>query len=353
MARPPPLAAAAPPLLLLLALCPAAAAISGADLGAATRQRVSQVLDARRAGVINAALDNRTTPVQALAVNQLLGVCGIPGWPTGNGDMGAWRGACRLSRQREWVFPYDHGLHCNMVNEWFFFVGTFHVDETVLGVELMFSFEKLVPDPYPSCPCEYDANSTLRPRRGAPPRLQDPSGRLAEVQFAVIVAPKRLDGSAVSPKARHRQAAPVVEWWTGAESEGSPGEWGFRIGNYSITSPSPELREVHIRGADGPSGLAVDLRLRRALPLLMQGGGSGYVGDPANGNGEAYYSLTGMLPDGVVTAGGRSFKVRPEHGMGWLDHQFGSVGVATGDAIAALAYGRYAVANQNVNPVNL
>jgi hypothetical protein len=259
-------------------------AASGAALGALTRERVSQVLDAQRAAVLNAALDNRTTPTQALAVNNLLGVCGIPGWPSGNGDMGAWKGMCRVTRERAWRWPFDHGLHCNMVNEWFFFVGTFHVDGVVLGVELMFSFQKLAPDA--SCACEYDVNSTLPPL-GAKPRVRDPSGRLAEVQFAVIVAPKRLDGSAVSPAARHLQAEPLVEWWTGegnrsvttTKGEGEEKEeevgWGFRVGNYTITARSVALEELHVVGEDEASGLSVDLRLRRALPLLMQGHGSG------------------------------------------------------------------------------
>ena len=70
-------------------------------LGALTRDRVSAVLDPHRASVLNAALGNTTTtPTQALAVNNLLGVCGIPGWPTGHGEMGAWKGMCRVQDER-------------------------------------------------------------------------------------------------------------------------------------------------------------------------------------------------------------------------------------------------------------
>ena len=46
-----------------------------------------------------------------------------------------------------------------------------------------------------------------------------------------------------------------------------------------------------------------------------------YVGDPPNANGEAYYSLTGLAPTGQITAEGRTYDIKPEHGMGWIDHQ--------------------------------
>ena len=49
------------------------------------------------------------------------------------------------------------------------------------------------------------------------------------------------------------------------------------------------MEELRVLGSDQATNLTVDLRLRRVLPLLMQGHGSGYVGDPKNGNGEAYY----------------------------------------------------------------
>ena len=334
---------------LLLAVVAGDVTAAQVDLGALTRQRVQQVLDTTRATVLNASLDDGTTPAQALAVNNLLGVCGIPGWPTGNGDMGAWNGMCRVKDERPWRWPFDHGLHCNMVNEWYFFVGAFHLDDTVVGVEFMISFQKLAPDAH--CACEYDINSTHQPL-DAKPRLGDPSGRLAEVQFAVVVAPKQRNGSAVSSEAHHYQATPLVEWWTG-EGGGQGREWGFRVGGYTISAPTDALDELRVNGSDRASGLSVDLRLRRALPPLMQGHGSGYVGDPPNANGEAYYSLPGLAPTGNVTAAGVTYEIRPEHGLGWIDHQFGSIGVSTDPAIAALAYGRYAVADQNVNPVNL
>lgn len=356
MAPPPPPLLPLAHLLLVAAVGEAAA---GVDLGALTRQRVQQVLDRPRAEVLNASLGDGTTAAQALAINNLLGVCGIPGWPTGNGDMGAWDGMCRVKAERPWRWPFDHGLHCNMVNEWYFFVGTFHLHDVVIGVEFMLSFQKLAPDGH--CTCEYDANSTLPPL-GTRPRLSDPSGRLAEAQLSVIVAPTQRNGSAVSSEARHYQAAPLVEWWTGegdrsiaggAGGLGQGREWGFRVGGYKISARTDALDEMSISGSDRDSGLSVDLHLRRALPPLMQGHGSGYVGDPPNANGEAYYSLPGLAPTGNITAAGVTYQVRPEHGLGWVDHQFGSIGVSSDPAIAALAYGRYAVADQNVNPVNL
>jgi hypothetical protein len=186
----------------------------GAQLAAAARARVADILDPSRSAVLLPVLDNDTTPVQALAVNQLLGVCGIPGWPTNHsGEMGAAKGMCRVATERPWAFPFDHGLHCNMVNEWYFFVGTFDLGETVIGIEFMFSFEKLQPDP--ECSCEYDARNSSSggssfDGRGSPLRSGDASGRLAEVQFAVVVAPKvRVTGCSRVRTCHQLSTAPI------------------------------------------------------------------------------------------------------------------------------------------------
>ena len=342
--------AAAAAAMMMMEPAAAAAAAPAQTLASTARDRVQAVVDPQRAAVLLRALDNQTTPVQALAVNRLLGVCGVPEWPSGYGEMGAARGMCRVAEQRPWDFPFDHGLHCNMVDEWFFFVGAFHVNDTVLGVELMFSFSKLAPDP--QCTCEYD--TPTRNRTDSKPhrqlRTHDPSGRLAEVQFAVIVAPKTLGGSAVSPIAKHIQATPLVQWWRGENSS----VWGFQIGEYSITAGSNSLTELHVVGNDSETGISVDLKLRRTLPPLLQGMGSGYVGDPKDSNGEAYYSLTGLSPHGLIVVGNQTYTLAGEqHGMGWLDHQYGSIGVASNPVVAALAWGRYAIANQNVQPASL
>ena len=65
------------------------------------------------------------------------------------------------------------------------------------------------------------------------------------------------------------------------------------------------------------------------MPPLIQGVGSGYVGDPKDSNSEAYYSLTGLSPRGTVVAGGQVYIIEERHGVGWLDHQYGSIGIAS------------------------
>ena len=99
----------------------------------------------KRLELLLPALDNETTPEQALAVNTLLGVNFIHNPLSRGPAMSAVSGMCRLGSRRQWDFPGDHGLHCNMVTEWCFAVGTFDVGTHVVGYELMIHFRRSHP----------------------------------------------------------------------------------------------------------------------------------------------------------------------------------------------------------------
>jgi hypothetical protein len=166
-------------------------------LGDRARARVSGLGSTTdpRLGLLLPVLDNATTPEQAFAVNTLLGVNLIESPLSFRPPLSAASGMCRLGETRSWDFPADHGLRCNMVQEWFFAVGTFDLGDAVVGYELMFNFQQLTPS---KCACEYDKSYTP----GGPPRLTDPDGRLVEVQFAVISGPKQARPSTLRARPR-------------------------------------------------------------------------------------------------------------------------------------------------------
>ena len=294
-------------------------------LGQRTIARVSDLVSTtdERHGLLLSALDNATTPEQALAVNTLLGVNFIVNPLSARPPMSAASGMCRLGKQRPWDFPTDHGLHCNQVQEWFFFVGTFDVGGSVVGYELMLNFQKLAPSS--SCTCDY-ADGYVP---GGPTRLSEEDGRLVEVQFAVVAGAKQANGSAAGIGAR--QQAPVLSrWWTGLQPEQTvEAEWGFRVsgdaGSYLITAETSKLNVLQVVGTDISTGLAINLtyahaflrhvppslpftfmcvssiRLHRNSPFMLQGG-SGYIGDAPNGNGMGYYSASALETTGTIKA---------------------------------------------------
>ena len=249
-------------MLLWLALAgqlPPQSDLSAVALGQRTSARVSALVGAgdKRLGLLLPALDNTTTPAQALAVNTLLGVNFIVNPLSTQPPMSAANGMCRLGRQRPWAFPTDHGLHCNQVQEWFFFVGTFDVGNSVVGYELMINFQKLAPSS--TCTCDYGSDYVP----GGPARLQEEDGRLVEVQFAVVAGEKQANGSAAG-KGTHQQAPVLSRWWTGLPPDQTvAAEWGFRVsgdvGSYVITAETNELSVLHVEGTDAVNRLAVNL----------------------------------------------------------------------------------------------
>ena len=308
------------------------------------------LLGKKRLAVLAEKLDKNTTVQQIMAMNSILGVNTVRGPFSSDASTAA--SMCRVKSKRDWSFVAnqtssgaDHGLHCNMAEEWFFFVGTFDTGDAVVGYELMFSFETLVAD---KCTCEFDHEGTPKQAGGA--RLTDPGGRLLDVQFAVTVGPKLPNGSATSSHAVHRQAS-LGRWWTGlAEDEATNAPWGFRVGSYSFDSIDTDLNQLHVRGMDEATGISVDLELARTRPPMLQGA-AGFLGNPSAGNAQGYYSFVGMHSNGTISAGGRSYHI--VGGYSWMDHQFGSIGVPTDFKDAEEVYALYALAGVNINPVNL
>ncbi|HWO42672.1 MAG TPA: lipocalin-like domain-containing protein, partial [Candidatus Eisenbacteria bacterium] len=106
-------------------------------------------------------------------------------------------------------------------------------------------------------------------------------------------------------------------------NRGYRGRAGAATDRYHVWNEDWEVRGegaghwIRVRTAD--DGLA--LRLTSLKPPALHGRDG--LSQKAEGEGRAsyYYSLTRMLTEGEITAGGKTEKVR---GLSWMDHEFGS-----------------------------
>ena len=254
------------------------------DLASRARARISDVFDERRARLLNGAIGETVSARQLLALTRLLGDNFIP--TASKEEMGSAKGMCRVNETRPYDFRSDHGLHCNIVDEWFFAVGSHLPTEmgsrvpemgspgVVVSFVVALAFQKMFPS---ACACDYGVDA---PRPTAP-RLGDAGGRAVDALFAVARGPP---GGATN----FSRAAPASFFWTGDDAVDAA--WGFRVPNLSFEGDA-DLETIRVLAADGDAGIAVNLTLERhGRPFLLQGG-DGYVGSPATGNGMGYYSL--------------------------------------------------------------
>ena len=320
---------------LLIAV--AAGGAARADLASRAQKRISDVFDERRARILNDAIGDEVTAAQLLAVTRLLGDNFIP---TEKGEMGSAKGMCRVNETRPWDWRFDHGLHCNIVDEWYFAVGS-HLEtdsEDVVSFVVALAFQK----PFPTaCVCDY---GTSAPRPTAP-RLTDAGGRFVDVLLAVARGPR---GGA----ANFSRAAPASFYWTGEDDDAVEAPWGFRAGGARFEADA-DLETIRVVASDAAAGVGVDVALsRRGRPFLLQGG-TGYVGSPKTGNGMGYYSLPELSTSGSVTFGNATCALAGG-GLSWMDHQWGTFGVPQHDVVQdALIADLYGTGKMNFNPVNM
>ena len=325
----------------LIALLWAGAA---ADLASRARARISDVFDERRARLLNGAIGETVSARQLLALTRLLGDNFIP--TSSKEEMGSAKGMCRVNETRPYDFRFDHGLHCNIVDEWFFAVGSHLPTEmgsrvpemgspgVVVSFVVALAFQKMFPS---ACACDYGVDA---PRPTAP-RLGDAGGRAVDALFAVARGPPGA--------ANFSRAAPASFFWTGDDAVDAA--WGFRVPNLSFEGDA-DLETIRVLAADGDAGIAVNLTLERhGRPFLLQGG-DGYVGSPATGNGMGYYSLPELDTSGSVTFDGETSTLRG--GLSWMDHQWGTFGIPQHDVLQdALIADLYRQGKMNFNPVNV
>jgi len=202
----------------------------------------------------------------------------------------------RAMAPRVFSFPADHGPHPRYRAEWWYFSG--HLRATGgqrFGFQLTF-FRFALPPPATPRRSAWAADQVYL----AHFTLTDPQGRRFHVAERSERAALGLAGA---------RAEPFRVWVR---------DWSAEGGSGGI----PPLR-LRARSAEA----AIDLRLARGKPPVLNGERGLSRKGAAPGNASYYYSLTRLPASGTVHAGGRRHEVR---GSVWLDREWGSGALGAG-----------------------
>ncbi len=203
-------------------------------------------------------------------------------------------GFARALKPRPFIFPADHGPHPQFKTEWWYYTGNLQNDQgRRFGYQLTFFRIALRPEPI-----ERDSNWAADQVYMAHFALTDPAAKRFYHFERFSRAALGLAGAVADP------FRVWLEDWSAA-------------GRYESSLPM-QLRAV----ADG---VAIDLRLDSAKPIVLQGeqGLSQKSSEP--GNASYYYSLTRMPTAGVVRIGAETFRVT---GSSWLDREWSTSALA-------------------------
>ncbi|WP_456425109.1 lipocalin-like domain-containing protein [Rhodocaloribacter sp.] len=199
-------------------------------------------------------------------------------------------GYARADAVRPFRFPDDHGPHPDFKNEWWYFTGNLATETgRRFGYELtIFRF-------------------ALAPPRAAEPRASAWGTRqLYMAHFALT----DVEGGRFHPFERFSRGAAGL---AGARAE------PFRVWleDWTIEAAPDGMPAMRLRA--GAGGAAIDLTVRPAKPLVLQGDrGLDRKGDEP-GNASYYYSMTRLETEGTVVVDGAAHAVE---GLSWMDREW-------------------------------
>jgi predicted secreted hydrolase len=224
------------------------------------------------------SLTRRSEPVRTgpgFSVTELLGA------PAGEGFSQA-------IREREFVFPEDHGPHAGFRNEWWYFTGNLETDRgRRFGYQL--TFFRLALSPYPAARTSRWGTNEVYMAHFA---LTDMAGRRFHNWERFNRAALGLAGAGGSPLTVH------LDDWSATEHEPSP--WSWRL-------------------AAAEQDGAIDLEVRSLKPIVFHGQRGLLRKGSARGNASYYYSITRLATTGTIRLGGETFQVT---GLTWLDREW-------------------------------
>lgn len=201
-----------------------------------------------------------------------------------------------VRRGRPLAFPRDHGAHPGSRTEWWYATGWLGpAADPVLGFQLTF----------------------FRSRTGLAQALP---GRFAPRQLLFAhVAVTPLANAGAGGKHRHDQR---IARWTGDPAAplaaAALHDGAVHIGNWSFRREG-EAWHGRLPARD----FALDLRLQRTQPLLLQGDAGLSRKGPEERQASHYYSEPQLAVAGAVTLDGQVHTARPEDGArAWLDQEW-------------------------------
>ncbi len=203
-------------------------------------------------------------------------------------------GFARVTEAREFVFPRDHGPHPEYRTEWWYYTGNLDsADGEHLGFQLTFFRQAVAP--------------------AMEARASDWATR--QVYMAHFAVTRASDDRFVSFERFSRGAAGLA----GAQAE----PYRVWLESWEAAETTEDgggaTNDVRLRAAEGSA--ALDLRLREARPIVLQGDRGLSQKSAERGNASYYYSATRLQADGTMTLDGKTYTV---NGLVWLDREFGT-----------------------------
>ena len=189
-------------------------------------------------------------------------------------------------------FPADHGVHADFRSEWWYATGEF---ATSAGERFGYQLTIFRIGLEPGLPEPGEAYWSAR---------QLYSGHLALTEIG-------------AQKTRCAERAGRANGALAGAREGELDAW---IGDWRIAR-DPASGALHALGRAREIGVALDLVLAPAKPLVMHGPGGLSPKGTEPGNASAYASFTRLATQGTLELDGRELAVR---GESWFDHEWGS-----------------------------
>jgi predicted secreted hydrolase len=202
----------------------------------------------------------------------------------------------RATEVRDFVFPADHGPHPGFKNEWWYVTGTLQgPDGAPYGYELTIFRFALTPPDDPGDVSLVNAGSS--------------DWRTNQFYMAHFAVTNGADGTFHAYERFGRGGAGLA----GAQAD------PFRVWleDWSMTSTGPAPFPVRLRAQEADVG--IDLTVRPAKPMVLQGNRGLSQKGPGVGNASYYYSYTRLATEGTLVAGGDTLSVT---GQSWLDREW-------------------------------
>ncbi len=202
-------------------------------------------------------------------------------------------GFARALAPRGFVFPADHGPHQGFRTEWWYFTGNLEAaDGRRFGYQLTFFRNALAP------------STATRASHWAARDAWLAHFALTDVESRRFHAFERFRRGALGLAGA--EAAPLRVWLDRWEASGGP---------FPLT----------LRAAQGD--VALDLRLARGKPPVLQGEDGLSRKGAAPGQASYYYSLTRMPTTGRLRLAGEDLPVR---GLSWMDREWSTSSLSPG-----------------------
>jgi len=200
----------------------------------------------------------------------------------------AGEGFSRVTDERSFAFPADHGPHAGFRNEWWYFTGNLETDRgRRFGYQLTFFRLALSPRLSPR-PSRWGAHEVYMAHFA----LTDMEGREFHSWERFSRVALGLAGAGGVPLTVH------LDDWSATETGEHP--WGVRL-------------------VAAERDAAIDLEVRSLKPVVLHGKKGLLRKGSASGNASYYYSFTRLATDGTIRVRGETF---PVTGLTWLDREW-------------------------------